>query len=630
MNKKIEIFVACHKPSELPDNLLFRPIHVGAAVSKITLPGLQRDDEGENISAKNPQYCEMTAQYWAWKHSAADYIGLCHYRRYLSFSSERFTNLTPDNRKQVLVKVLNPETEKKYGLLDQTAMQDLIESYDILVGEAQDLSEVYTPFGTQSTTLKHWQAHDMALINVEDLEKLFSIVEKNYPEFYKSMREYLDDKFFYGFNTFVMRKDLFCEMCEMEFSVLSQLEKQVDLRHYNQQLSRIYGFMGEILFSSFIYHLRKTRSRIKIGERQLLYFEMTDTEKRPLPQQEDSVKVILDLGGEEGYLVYPALKTLLHKCDRNRSYEIVILSENMQPLFKKGLEQQLIDYPQVTMQFFDTEQAFASMEELYNIKLHNPAIYLPWLLPDFHRCVYLRWNVLIHEDIADLYDMDLEDYAVAAALDIFWLGRINTFYREDYDFCQNTLNFRDIYSYMNDEVLLMDLDRIRSFGLVDLLAKVAPLEKLEKRPVIGIELFNVLWQEKAKILPQSWNWLVNSGWKQNFYINEAPLCVVKEYRAMKDEAKIIHYEPKKAPWHHWDNLEFFMEYWSIVEESPFKYVFRENLILKAEAENTLTKKAWRQIERILPKHSKRREFVKGLFPRNGKIYQSLLKFIGRK
>ena len=40
------------------------------------------DNTGDNISAKNPNYCELTALYWAWKNLDCEYIGLCHYRRY--------------------------------------------------------------------------------------------------------------------------------------------------------------------------------------------------------------------------------------------------------------------------------------------------------------------------------------------------------------------------------------------------------------------------------------------------------------------------------------------------------------------------------------------------------------------
>ena len=43
------------------------------------------DDEGDNISQKNKTYCELTAQYWAWKNEDADYYGFFHYRRYLAF-----------------------------------------------------------------------------------------------------------------------------------------------------------------------------------------------------------------------------------------------------------------------------------------------------------------------------------------------------------------------------------------------------------------------------------------------------------------------------------------------------------------------------------------------------------------
>ena len=66
MAENLKMLVASHKPYWMPDDPAYLPVQVGAA-GKETIPGFQRDDEGENISAKNPNYCELTALYWAWK-----------------------------------------------------------------------------------------------------------------------------------------------------------------------------------------------------------------------------------------------------------------------------------------------------------------------------------------------------------------------------------------------------------------------------------------------------------------------------------------------------------------------------------------------------------------------------------
>ena len=81
---KIKIFISYHKESQRIESEILTPIQVGAKKSKIDLQ-MQRDDEGIHISDKNDKYCELTAQYWAWKNLDADYYGFMHYRRHLIF-----------------------------------------------------------------------------------------------------------------------------------------------------------------------------------------------------------------------------------------------------------------------------------------------------------------------------------------------------------------------------------------------------------------------------------------------------------------------------------------------------------------------------------------------------------------
>ena len=77
--KKI-VLVAAHKPYRMPEDALYLPVQAGAAGKESI--GYQRDDEGENISALNPCYCELTVIYWAWKNLGSEYqyIGLAHYK----------------------------------------------------------------------------------------------------------------------------------------------------------------------------------------------------------------------------------------------------------------------------------------------------------------------------------------------------------------------------------------------------------------------------------------------------------------------------------------------------------------------------------------------------------------------
>lgn len=85
----IKIYTCHHKPSAFLNASIIKPLHVGKTNSYNDI-GCIGDDTGDNISFKNPFYCELTAHYWVWKNeSLSDYVGFMHYRRHLNFPQSR-------------------------------------------------------------------------------------------------------------------------------------------------------------------------------------------------------------------------------------------------------------------------------------------------------------------------------------------------------------------------------------------------------------------------------------------------------------------------------------------------------------------------------------------------------------
>ena len=88
------VYIVAHKDFDAPAEPGYVPILAGAAHNHASIA--VRDDAGENISAKNPQFCELTAQYWVWRNACVDCanVGFVHYRRYF-YTDARKSRIVP-------------------------------------------------------------------------------------------------------------------------------------------------------------------------------------------------------------------------------------------------------------------------------------------------------------------------------------------------------------------------------------------------------------------------------------------------------------------------------------------------------------------------------------------------------
>lgn len=271
-NPDIKIFVShrIDQDSETIDNPLYIPVRCGAVYDERENVTMLGDDTGDNISEKRNSYCELTVQYWAWKNVKADYYGLCHYRRYLSFSKNQHY---VKNQFQVVEDLsINQKTCEKYGLYFESAQRTLsVSNADIVLPELFDIGQINAiPGFTHLDRYYEELGKEFADSSIAKLEK---VVEKYCPDYLSDLKEYFSQGKAYFCNCFLMKKDIFDEYSQWLFDILFQLEPQIDYTHLSMKKSRILGFFSEDLFS--IYFMKNIKKKKWKKKEQELVFLIT-------------------------------------------------------------------------------------------------------------------------------------------------------------------------------------------------------------------------------------------------------------------------------------------------------------------------------------------------------------------
>ena len=220
--KNIKIIVATHKNYKMPKDDIYMPLHVGKEGKEDI--GFTPDNTGENISNKNPYYCELTGLYWAWKNVDADYIGLCHYRRHFTCSKR-----APRNE------------EKKFeSVLTREQLESLLEKTDIVLPKKRNYY------------IETLYSHYEHTLHIEPLEETEKIIKEKYPEYVAEFDKLKERKSGHMFNMFIMKKEILDQYCTWLFDILFELEKRIDISKYDSFHARFFGRVSELLLDVWI------------------------------------------------------------------------------------------------------------------------------------------------------------------------------------------------------------------------------------------------------------------------------------------------------------------------------------------------------------------------------------------
>lgn len=225
------MFVCCHKKDFCFSESPYIPFQVGKLANGIDL-GMESDADGDdNISGKNPWYCELTAQYWIWKNCKdADYVGLCHYRRYFDFKPTLFDRL------------------RCYKFVGEDYLPDHLRIDPAFLASA----DVVT-VSPQNFNLPSYAVLCRGHIR-QDVRELEKIVEDLYPDYIEDYRYVMyEENYFFPYNMMIAKREIFNDYSKWLFDILFELEKRLCVPADPYQ-PRVFGFYSERLMGVFLHH----------------------------------------------------------------------------------------------------------------------------------------------------------------------------------------------------------------------------------------------------------------------------------------------------------------------------------------------------------------------------------------
>lgn len=261
--KNIKIYIISHKKAYFPPNAHLIPLQVGACAAKARLEGAVYDDDGrDNLSRLNAAYCELTGLYWMWKNDTSDYVGLFHYRRYLTLKKRCFLPRMNDCQQFYYGGGITDRFIRQMGFDGKE--ERFIRQFDIIIPQCSNLKRCHMDSFYDLYKRAGYQ---------KELDYTISVLLKKYPECKKYVDMCKNGSKGYHCNMFIMKRDLFEEYCEWLFLVIDEIYDTIKKIDTEVDKPRLIGYIAEFLTGVFM--IRKKESCV-IREVPGVFFEYTD------------------------------------------------------------------------------------------------------------------------------------------------------------------------------------------------------------------------------------------------------------------------------------------------------------------------------------------------------------------
>jgi len=283
--------------------------------------------------------------------------------------------------------------------------------------------------------------------------------------------------------------------------------------------------------------------------------------------KENAVPILFAANDSFAPYMAVAIRSILDHATPDHNYDIVVLHKDISENTMKMMQSMTENYDNASIRFFDMNQFLGDYrfytsvaggrltEETY-FRLFAGEIFAD----GYERVVYLDGDMVVMTDIAQLYEVDLDGYYLAAARDMAGIAYCHKPLNDRLEYREKTLGLTEPDNYFIGSPLVMNLNMLRTDYPERKLIDIASSREWQQHDQ---DVLNVICNGgKAKLLHAAWSVLEDYG--DNHYL---PRPLKEEWRESVQDPKIIHYGGDRKPWL-WDvpRQEYF---WTAAARTPF-------------------------------------------------------------
>jgi lipopolysaccharide biosynthesis glycosyltransferase len=257
---------------------------------------------------------------------------------------------------------------------------------------------------------------------------------------------------------------------------------------------------------------------------------------------ENAIPVVLCANDKFAPFSAVMLQSILDNSNPQRKYHFIIFERNFSGKIKKCFINQVSKFPNCEIDFIDMSSIFDDIPLVSTDRLSVDIfsrLFIPFWFDKYSKVIYLDSDMIAKEDIALLYDLDLQGYCLGAAV-----NQNTERYLElkKYSFIKRKIDLIFIenwFRYINSGVLVFDTKKFaKEFPYSDFFKFSIYFCNRYAKHSNDQSILSISIQDNYFALPPEWN-----------YLWHAPRDDEKRFQAADSAVKIIHFASRVKPWH---------------------------------------------------------------------------------